>query len=78
MKTGLDKIFETLEKHSRILEEHTKILEAHSKALARIDASIESLGRGWEWILRELFLIYKEGLGGMGIEPGMLRRSRLG
>ncbi|MEM1611422.1 MAG: DUF3782 domain-containing protein [Sulfolobales archaeon] len=59
-----------MKKHSRILEEHTKILESHSKALARIEASIGSLGRRMGMDLERTILnIYKEGLEGMGIEP---------
>ena len=89
MKEGFEKIFKTLEQHTRILEQHSKLLEEHSKLLERherrleeltravgeVKVAIGSLGRRWGRDLERTVLeLYRHALEERGVEPGKVEK----
>ena len=89
MKEGFEKIFKTLEQHTRILEQHSKLLEEHSKLLERherrleeltravgeVKVAIGSLGRRWGGDLERTVLeLYRHALEERGVEPGKVEK----
>jgi Uncharacterized conserved protein containing a coiled-coil domain len=89
MKEGFEKIFKTLEQHTRILEQHSKLLEEHSKLLERHERRLEeltkavgelkvaigSLGRRWGRDLERTVLeLYRHALEERGVEPGKVEK----
>jgi len=89
LKEGFEKIFKTLEEHTRILEQHSKLLEEHSKLLERherrleeltkavgeVKVAIGSLGRRWGRDLERTVLeLYRHALEERGVEPGKVEK----
>ena len=89
LKEGFEKIFKTLDEHTRILEQHSKLLEEHSKLLERherrleeltkavgeVKVAIGSLGRRWGRDLERTVLeLYRHALEERGVEPGKVEK----